>query len=58
MRRVFAIPALVALLTVAGLLSALLFEEAGPPISWLALGVPLLLLAWHLLRFARRRRPG
>ena len=50
--RVFAIPAAVAVLTVLGLLSALLLEGVGQPISWVALGVPLGLLAWHLGRFA------
>ena len=55
MRRVFAVPALVAVLTVAGLLSALLVERIGPPISWLALTVPLLVLARYVGRFAMRR---
>lgn len=51
---VFAIPAAIAVLTVLGLLSALLLEGVGPPISWLALGVPLGVLAWFLGRFAWR----
>lgn len=48
MRRVFAVPVVIAVLTVAGLLSALLVEEIGQPVSWLALSVPLVILAWHL----------
>ncbi|WP_375409306.1 hypothetical protein [uncultured Methylobacterium sp.] len=56
MTRVFAVPALIAVLTVAGLLSALLVEEIGQPVSWLALTVPLLILAWCVCRFAMKRR--
>lgn len=56
MIRVFAIPALIAVLTMAGLMSALLVEEIGPPLSWLALSMQLLVLGWYGGRFFVMRR--
>ena len=56
MRRVFAVPAAIAVLTAAGLMSALLVEGIGPAISWVTLMVPLLILARYVGRFAMRRR--
>lgn len=55
MTRVFAFPALIAGLTVGGLLSALLVEGFGQPVSWLALSVPLVILAWYLGRYVLMR---
>ena len=46
-------PLLLGLLSVAGLLTALMSEGAGRYFSWLALGAPVVLTAWF---FARRKR--
>lgn len=46
-------PLLLGLLSVAGLLSALLSEDAGRYFSWIAVGAPLVVTAWF---FARRKR--
>jgi hypothetical protein len=46
-------PLVLGVLSVAGLLSALLSEGAGRYFSWLALGAPVALTAWF---FARRKR--
>jgi hypothetical protein len=41
-------PLLLAVLTLFGLLAALLGEGWWWPLSWIALGSPLLVLGWHL----------
>ncbi|MFI4980961.1 MAG: hypothetical protein ACHQIO_11470 [Nevskiales bacterium] len=41
-------PLLLAVLTLFGLLAALLGEGWWWPLSWIALGSPLLTLVWHL----------
>ena len=46
-------PLLIGALSIAGLLSALLYEGFGRYLSWLALGAPVALTAWF---FARRKR--
>ena len=46
-------PLLIGVLSVAGLLSALLYEGPGRYFSWLALGAPIALTAWF---YARRKR--
>jgi hypothetical protein len=46
-------PLLLGVLSIAGLLSALLSEGPGRYFSWLALGAPVVLTAWF---FARRKR--
>ena len=46
-------PLLLSVLSLAGLLSALLSEGPGRYFSWLALGAPVALTAWF---FARRKR--
>jgi hypothetical protein len=46
-------PLLIGLLSVAGLLTALLSEGAGRYFSWIAVGAPVALTAWF---FARRNR--
>ena len=51
--RVYGGPLLLGLLSVAGLLSALLSEGAGRYFSWIGVGAPVLVTAWL---FARRRR--
>ncbi|KMO33845.1 hypothetical protein VQ02_20085 [Methylobacterium variabile] len=61
-RAVFGVPLGVGAATLAGLLAALLHEGAGWVAAWLALSLPLVLIAWHAGRaYARpgaRRRPG
>ncbi|TRX75130.1 hypothetical protein [Pseudomonas mangiferae] len=52
-RRVFAVPAAIALLSAAGLGAALLGDGLWDACAWLGLGVPCLLGGWPLLR----RRP-
>jgi hypothetical protein len=46
-------PLLLSVLSVAGLLTALLSEGAGRYFSWIAIGAPVLVTAWF---FARRKR--
>jgi hypothetical protein len=52
--RVFGIPALLALVTVFGLLSALLGQGGvWHVLAWIALSLPLGVLVWHLIRSAQ-----
>jgi hypothetical protein len=51
-RSVFGIPIIIGLLSLCGLLSALLFES-GRYFSWIAVGSPIVLAAWVFVR----RRP-
>lgn len=44
--RVFAIPILLGTLSVVGLLAALLGDDVWDVLSWLALGVPCVVIAW------------
>jgi hypothetical protein len=52
-RTVYGGPLLLGVLSVAGLLTALLSESAGRYFSWIAVGAPVALTAWF---FARRKR--
>jgi hypothetical protein len=52
-RTVFGIPMIIGLLSLSGLLSALLFES-GRYFSWIAVGSPIILAAWSFIR----RHPG
>ena len=52
-RTVYGGPLVLGLLSVAGLLTALLSEGPGRYFSWIALGAPVVLTAWF---FARRKR--
>jgi hypothetical protein len=52
-RTVYGGPLLIAVLSVAGLLTALLSEGAGRYFSWIAVGAPVALTGWF---FARRKR--
>ncbi|MDC6166625.1 hypothetical protein [Paucibacter sp. XJ19-41] len=51
--RLWAWPLALGLLTVSGLLSALVSEHWGDAWSWLALGGPVLVMAWHGWRTPR-----
>jgi hypothetical protein len=52
-RTIYGGPLLIGVLSVAGLLTALLSEGAGRYFSWIAVGAPVVLTAWF---FARRKR--
>jgi hypothetical protein len=52
-RAVYGGPLLLGVLSVAGLLTALLSEGAGRYFSWIGVGAPIVLTAWF---FARRKR--
>lgn len=53
LRRIFAVPLLLALLSIAGLVVALTGDGWRDGAAWLALGVPVLAVAWAMK--ARRR---
>jgi hypothetical protein len=53
LREIFLVPIIVAAVTGAGLLSALLGDDLWDAVSWLTLSVPLAVVAWCLWR--RRR---
>lgn len=57
LRQIFAVPALVALASVVGLVSALVGDGSWDALSWLALGLPVALAAWHGLPWRRRGSP-
>lgn len=48
--KVWAIPLALALLSAAGLLSALLGDEVWDAVSWITLATPLAVLAWCIPR--------
>jgi membrane protein implicated in regulation of membrane protease activity len=50
---IFLVPAILAALTCVGLVSALLGDELWDGLSWLALSVPIAVVAWYA--FVRRR---
>jgi len=52
-RAVYGGPILLGVLSVAGLLTALLSEGAGRYFSWIAVGAPVVVTTWF---FARRKR--
>lgn len=54
-RRVWSMPLLLATLTLFGLLAALLGEGWWWPLSWIALGSPLLVAGWCLMPQDRQR---
>ena len=53
-RTVFGIPIVIGLLSLAGLISALLFGQLGRYFSWIAVGSPIILLLWLLIQRYRR----
>lgn len=57
-RQVFAVPALLALASAAGLVSALLGDGLWDGLSWLALGVVVGAALWHSLPWRTGRRQG
>jgi len=53
-RRTWGAPLALALLSASGLVSALVSEHWGDAWSWVALGVPVAVMAWHAFRPASR----
>jgi hypothetical protein len=49
-RSVFGAPIIIGVLSIGGLLSALLLGEIGKYFSWVALAVPVLIAAWAYAR--------
>ena len=49
-RQIFGAPITLALLSTVGLISALVGDGAYDTLSWLALGVPIAVIAWFLAR--------
>jgi hypothetical protein len=45
--RIFAIPIALGVLSAVGLLAALLGDEAWDYVSWLALGIPCVVMVWY-----------
>ncbi|WP_238139715.1 hypothetical protein [Roseateles aquatilis] len=54
-RRLWTWPLALGVLSASGLLSALVSDDWGDVWSWVALGVPVLLIAWHSWRPRRAR---
>jgi hypothetical protein len=54
LRRIFAAPALMGLLSLVGLLSALLGDHLWDALSWATLGITLLVITWYSARPAER----
>ncbi|KJC57028.1 hypothetical protein UP10_30560 [Bradyrhizobium sp. LTSPM299] len=53
---VFGAPIVVAVLTLCGLLAALLLGDVGRYFSWLAVAAPVAIVAWAWLRLRLRQR--
>lgn len=51
---VFGPPILLGILSLAGLLAALLFGDLGRYLSWLSVGAPVLVIGWAWLRLKFR----
>jgi hypothetical protein len=52
---VFGPPLLIAILSSAGLVSALTDDSAARVFAWFALASPIVLIGWHVSRSCRRR---
>lgn len=48
--RVFAAPIVLAVVTITGLLAALLWGEFGQYVAWVTVGAPVFIVIWILLR--------
>jgi len=48
LRRIFGVPLLLAIVTVIGLVSALLEDGIWDALSWVALALPMLVAAWAI----------
>jgi len=56
LRKVWGAPLLLAALTVFGLLSALLGTGVWHWLAWIAIGIPVMVLAWYLWPHGSRKR--
>ena len=54
--RIFAVPAILAVLTIFGLTSGILGDGIWDAISWIALGIPIAVVVFHLCRSSARER--
>lgn len=50
LRRIFAVPLLLALLSIAGLVVALTGDGWRDAAAWIALGIPVLVVGWAMRR--------
>jgi|AGTN01.3.fsa_nt_gi hypothetical protein len=48
LRQVFGVPSILQILTLVGLVAALLDDGIWDVVSWIALAIPLLVIGWHL----------
>ena len=55
-RSTFALPALIALVTVFGLIVALTGDGMSDALSWIALASPIAAVVWAMARVPRRKR--
>ena len=53
--QVFAVPIVLGVLSAVGLIAALLGDQVWDIVSWLALGVPCIVMAWFWFGAGRRR---
>lgn len=53
--QVFAIPIALGVLSAVGLVAALLGDNVWDAVSWLALGIPCVVMAWFWFAAGRRR---
>lgn len=50
---IFAVPGLLAIASIVGLLSALIGDEIWDALSWVTLGIPIAVIGWMLRPHAR-----
>jgi hypothetical protein len=53
---VFGMPIIIGIVSLAGLMAALLLGEIARYFSWVAVGLPVILVAWRVMRRPRRPR--
>ncbi len=51
--RIFGVPTLLGVMSAVGLISALLGDDVWDALSWLTLGIPLLVIGWYVARPVR-----
>ena len=54
---IFLIPAIIAVVSCAGLVSALLGDDMWDVLSWLTLSVPIAVAIWHAFRRRKAAKP-
>jgi hypothetical protein len=55
-RNVFGMPIIIGPISLAGLMAALLLGEIGRYFSWVAVGLPVILVTWRVARRPHRLR--